>query len=109
MNKLDESDYTFTRDMIIKSVARRCNESVFVVRDVYRALEEELLEMLSSANKEKNVSVKLFEGINIKSVYVPEKKKVNNLTGKVIRTIEKIKPKANITRSYCEKISARSK
>ena len=53
-----------------------------------------------------DVIIKLFEGISLEGTYVPEKTKVNNLTGKEIKVASKIKPKVNITRSFCDKLNA---
>ena len=58
-------------------------------------------------NEDRNISVRLFEGIVLNGVYVPSHEKVNNLTGETIVTKSKIVPKAHITRTYCDKISSR--
>ena len=101
---------TYTKDMLIKQVARKFgNHTVEDVREIYHALEDELFKVLSSATSDTDVSVRLFEGIVIDSSFVPEKKKVNNLTGETIVTTSKIKPKANITRNYCEKLTGHIK
>ena len=56
-------------------------------------------------NEEQDVCIKLFEGISLDGIYVPEKTKTNNLTGKTNLVKSKIKPKFTITRSYCEKLN----
>ena len=53
----------------------------------------------------KNFTIKLFEGISLDGIYVSEKTKQNNLTGQLNIVKSKIKPKFNITRSYCEKLN----
>ena len=56
-------------------------------------------------NDERDVCIKLFEGISLDGKYVPEKTKRNNLTGETNFVESKIKPKFNITRSYCDKLN----
>lgn len=96
---------TYTKDMLIKRISSACVESPKVVRDVYNALEEDVAKLLSCADESMDISIRLFEGITLGSTFIPEKEKLNNLTGETIMTLEKIKPKAHITRNYCEKIT----
>ena len=96
---------TYTKDMLIKNIAETCGKNIGTVRAVYAELENAIEKYLSSATPDTDVSIRLFEGITLDSTFVPEKTKLNNLTGKVITTTSKIKPKANITRYYCEKLS----
>ena len=91
--------------MLIRNIADVCHKDINTIRGIYNALEENIAKLLSSASSESDVSIRLFEGITLDSTFVPEKTKVNNLTGKVITATSKIKPKANITRSYCEKLT----
>ena len=94
-----------TRESLIKDIARQTNKSVLDVKDVYNTLEDNIFNILSSVNEDKNYCIKLFEGISLEGNYVPEQTKKNNLTGKVDLVESKIKPKFNITRSYCEKLN----
>ena len=96
---------TYTKETLIKKIAEESNNSVRAVRAMYNSLEADVFEALSLANEDTDVSVRLFEGISIGSVFVPETTKVNNLTGKTMVTSPKIKPKASITRNYCEKLT----
>ena len=100
---------TYTKDILIKNIAEKCNKDVNTVRTVYNTLENTIAKLLSSANENTDVTIRLFEGISIDSTFVPEKTKINNLTGKVITSTSKIKPKANITRYYRDKITANNK
>lgn len=106
MHNQEKIKTTYTKEMLIKKIAEVCRKDVDTVRSVYNALEDNLVKILSTASPQVDVSVRLFKGISIDSVYVPEKKHLNNLTGNVIIAESKIKPKANITRSYCEKITS---
>lgn len=107
MAKNDSKKVTYTKDMIIKTVAKDCRIDRNTVKDVYESIEDSVSDALSSANEDNDVSVRLFEGIVLNGVYVPSHEKVNNLTGNMIVTKSKIVPKAHITRTYCDKISSR--
>ena len=101
--------HTYTKDMLIRSIADACHKDISTVRSIYNALEENVAKSLSSATPDADISIRLFEGITIDSTFVPEKTKVNNLTGKVITSASKIKPKANITRNYRNKLTTHNK
>ena len=107
MAKNDSKKVTYTKDMLIKTVAKDCRIDRNTVKDVYESIENSVSDALSSANEDNDVSVRLFEGIVLNGVYVQSHEKVNNLTGKMIVTKSKIVPKAHITRTYCDKISSR--
>ena len=107
MAKNDSKKVTYTKDMLIKTVAKDCRIDRNTVKDLYESIEDSVSDALSSANEDSDVSVRLFEGIVLNGVYVPSHEKVNNLTGKTIITKSKIVPKAHITRTYCDKISSR--
>lgn len=111
-NKLDTQKTiksTYNKEMLINNIAETCGKSVNTVRTIYNTLEEIIAKLLSSATPNNDVSIRLFRGISIDSTFVPEKTKVNNLTGEIITSTSKIKPKANITRDYRDKITAYSK
>lgn len=95
-----------TKENIIRDISRQTNTSMSDVKYIYNTLENLVFDILSSVNEEQNVCIRLFEGISIDGKYVPEKTKKNNLTGKTSFVESKIKPKCNITRSYCEKLNA---
>lgn len=95
-----------TKDALIKDIAKQTNKSVSDIKDVYNTLEKTIFDILSSVNTNGDVSIRLFEGISLDGTYIPEKTKQNNLTGKASLVKSKIKPKFNITRSYCEKLNS---
>ena len=68
-------------------------------------MENVIFDILSSVNEDRDVCIRLFEGISLEGIYAPEKEKKNNLTGEISVVDSKIKPKFNITRSYCEKLN----
>lgn len=106
MDGQEKIKMTYTKEMIIKKIADVCKKDTDTVRAIYNALEDNVAKLLSTATPQIDVSIRLFKGVSIDGVYVPEKRKLNNLTGSVITAESKIRPKANITRSYCEKITS---
>lgn len=100
-----EKQIRITKENLIKDIAKQTNNSILHVRDIYDALESVIFDILSSVDEERNVCIKLFEGISLDGIYVPKKEKKNNLTGKMSFVESKIKPKFNITRTYCEKLN----
>lgn len=94
-----------TKGKIIKDIARKTNKTAYDIKSFYNALENIIFDALCSADENQDVCVRLFEGISLDGRYIPEKKKKNNLTGQVSLVDGKIKPKFNITRSYCEKLN----
>ena len=102
---MEKEKITFTKEMLIKKVAEVSNKSGNTVRSVYNTFEKTIADLLASADKDTDITLRLFEGITLNSTFIPEKSKLNNLTGEVITTTSKIKPKANITRNYGEKLT----
>ncbi len=94
-----------TKDSLIRNIARKSNQKISDTKDFYDTLESIIFDTLSSVNENQDVCIRLFEGISLDGIYIPEKTKKNNLTGEVGLVESKIKPKFNITRSYCEKLN----
>ena len=94
-----------TKEVLIKDIAKQTNNNIGDVKDIYNALEKTIFDILSSVDTNGNTTIRLFEGISLDGIYIPEKTKQNNLTGEVGLVESKIKPKFNITRSYCEKLN----
>lgn len=94
-----------TKENLIKDIAKQTNNNISDIRDIYNTLEKTIFDILSSVESNGDVSIRLFEGISLDGIYIPEKTKQNNLTGKTSLVEGKIKPKFNITRSYCEKLN----
>ena len=105
INVQEKIKNTYTKEMLIKNIAEVSEKNVSIVRTIYNTFEDIIVKLLSSADCNTDVSLRLFEGITIDSAFVPEKTKMNNLTGNIITTTSKIKPKANITRYYCDKLT----
>ena len=96
-----------TKENLIRNIAKETNKNIQDVKDVYNSLENLIYDALSSVGVNRDISIRLFEGISLEGIYVSEKTKKNNLTGEVKRIESKIKPKCNITRSYCEKLNSK--
>ena len=94
-----------TKENLIRDIAKQTNNNIQDVKHIYNALENVVFDILSSADADRDMCIKLFEGISLEGIYIPEKTKQNNLTGKTSFVESKIKPKCNITRSYCEKLN----
>ena len=94
-----------TKESLIKEIAKQTNNSICDTKVFYNALENTIFNLLSSVDENQDVCIRLFEGISLDGKYVPEKEKKNNLTGKVNFVEGRIKPKFNITRSYCKKLN----
>jgi len=94
-----------TKENFIRDIAKQSHKTISEVKDFYNTLENVIFNTLSSVDEEQDVRIKLFEGIVLDGTFIPEKTKRNNLTGQVSLVHSKIKPKFNITRSYCEKLN----
>lgn len=98
----DESGF-ISKKKLIKSIDDSNTKKV--VKDIYNILETSLFESLSLTNEKQDINIKLFEGISLSGNYSSEKIKKNNLTGEMALVKGRIKPKFNITRTYCEKLN----
>lgn len=100
-----EKHIKITKENLIKLIAKETDKSKRDVKEFYNSLEDIIFNTLSSVDEKQDVCIRLFEGISLDGSYIPEKTKKNNLTGEVSFVESKIKPKFNITRSYCEKLN----
>ena len=105
IDKATDENGIISKKKLVKSI--RNSHTRFVIKDVYGLLEDMIFNILSSADKKQDVCIRLFEGISLDGTYVSEKTKKNNLTGEINLVESKIKPKFNITRSYCEKLNGK--
>lgn len=95
-----------TRDNIIKALAKKTMLSVGIVKEVYDALEDVIAEQLSTVTEDNSITLKLFAGITLNGVYVPEHKVRNNNVTSVDMVPSKIKPRFNISKYYIDKLNA---
>lgn len=103
IDKVADRNGNISKKKLVKSV--KSSHTKNVVKDIYNSLEGVIFDILSSVDKKQDVCIKLFEGVSLDGKYITEKTKKNNLTGEVNFVKSKIKPKFNITRSYCEKLN----
>lgn len=103
IDKSTDENGIISKKKLIKSI--KSTHTKNVIKDIYNIMEGAIFEALSSVDKKQDVCIRLFEGISLDGKYKPEKTKQNNLTGETGFVGSKIKPKFNITRSYCEKIN----
>jgi nucleoid DNA-binding protein len=103
IDKATDEEGVISKKKLIKSIKDSHTKSV--IKDIYNLLESTIFNYLSSVDKRQDVCIRLFEGISLDGIYVPEQMKKNNLTGEMAHMDSKIKPKFNITRSYCEKLN----
>lgn len=103
INKATDEDGVISKKRLMKSIKGYHTKSV--IKDVYGLLEDAIFNTLSSVDGEQDVCIRLFEGVSIDGIYIPEKTKTINFTGEAHVVESKIKPKFNITRSYCEKLN----
>lgn len=103
IDKATDEDGAISKKKLVKSI--RDSHTKSVIKDIYSLLEEIIFNYLSSVDKKQDVCIRLFEGVSLDGTYISEKTKKNNLTGEVGLVESKIKPKFNITRSYCEKLN----
>lgn len=93
-----------TKEQLIRLLAENSNIPIVTIRFIYDSLEDKLKDLLSEANLSQDITVKLFNGITINSKFIPQKERLNNLTGEKISAKSKIKVKSNVTRNYCESL-----
>lgn len=102
----DKTTEVYNKETLIRRAAEACDKDIKVVREIYNAIEDDVFALLATADEDTDVRIKLFEGVSLVCGFVPESTKMNNLTGKTAVVPAKIKPKAVITRNYCDKLNA---
>lgn len=103
--KNDKDIQKYSKDELIQAVADDSSVNILMVKIIINALENVIIKKLKETNADKDVSIKLFNGFYVDSTYIPEKRKRNNLTGKLIDVSSKIKVKPKVTRRYMDKIN----
>ena len=93
-----------SRDKVIELVAKMEHTTTDNIGSVFDSIEEVMITALSGVNENRDVLVKLFNGISVRGTYLPERLKKNNLTGKIIKVASNIKLKPAITKTFSDKI-----
>lgn len=105
----EKNKMVYSKSEIVDNVARCCRVRLNVVEKVFAEIEYFIMERLSDADGSNDVVLKLFDGMSLSASFVPEKEKLNNLTGETITTTSKIAIKANVTKTYKNKVSEYAK
>ncbi len=98
--KNDKDTQKYQKDELIQDISENSCVNAPVVELVMEALEDVVISKLKTANFDKDVSIKLFNGFYIDGIYIPNRRQKNNLTGKVIDVASKIRVKPRVTRGY---------
>lgn len=104
MKKEKRNELVYTREDMVGIISEQTSLSMSVVRAVIDELEMQIYDILSSSSESTDNVIKLFRGITFYSRFIPQKNQVNNITGEMILTKEKIKPKVKFARYYCEEL-----
>lgn len=105
IDKIVDRHGNISKKKLIKSIKNAHTRAV--IKDVYNTLESSVFDLLSTVDNKQDVCLKLFEGISVDGKYFSEKTKTNNLNGEICFVESRIKPKFNVTRSYCDKLNNR--
>lgn len=98
-----DEDGVISKKKLIKSIKNSNTKSV--IKNIYNLLENIIFNSLSSVDENQDVCIRLFEGVSIDGMYIPEHTKKINLTGESRFVESKIRPKFNITRTYCDRLN----
>lgn len=104
MNK-DKKVEKVRPENLVEQIANKTYISPEAVAVILGAVEDVVIDKISSASEDKDISVKLFDGFFIEGKYQKEKETENNLTGESIEIPEKINIRGRFTRAFKEKIN----
>lgn len=75
------------------------------VSAILNCLEKNVFDILSRASKDKDVQVKLLDGLILESKHSKPKTKRNNITGETITVHERLNVSGRITRLFDKKVN----
>lgn len=104
MNK-DRNVEKVRPENLVEQIANKTYISPEAVSAILGAVEDVVIDKISSVSENKDISVKLFDGFFIEGKYQEAKETENNLTGESIEIPEKINIRGRFTRAFKEKIS----
>lgn len=90
---------------LVEQIANKTYISPEAVTAILGAVEDVVIDKISSASEDKDISVKLFDDFFIEGKYQEAKETENNLTGEPIEIPEKISIRGRFTRVFKEKIN----
>ena len=88
-----------TQDTLIKQIAERENINVATVRKLFQSVEDVIFSCLSSTAPSEEMSIKLFNGIQLKRKYIREKKYSKGMF-QDINCPEHVNIKASLSKYY---------
>ena len=94
----------YKKKEFIRLVAEESGYYQNAIKDIFDGVEAVLERLMSEANSEDQLEVKIFEGLTVGTKYYPAKKAMNPKTGEKITTDEHIYPVAKYTQAYQNKI-----
>ncbi len=104
MNK-DRNIEKIRPENLVEQIANKTYISPEAVAVILSAVEDVVIDKISTASEQKDVSIKLFDGFFIEGKYQEAKETENNLTGETIEVPERINIRGRFTRAFKEKIS----
>lgn len=119
MHEQKKQNKVYPKATLIRDVAERCflsdnpvekmgvARAMRLTKAMYAALEERVDELLSCSSQDSDVTVKLFEGISIKSIYVPSVIHRSNIDGKAYLQKARIRLRSSFTREFKRKLTKR--
>lgn len=105
MNKNDKHIEKINQMKLIEQICDVTAIPSSQISTVLNCLEKNVSDMLSSASKDADVQVKLFDGLLIESKHSETKTKRNNITGETIIVPERLNVSGRITRLFEKKIN----
>lgn len=105
MNKNDKHIEKINQTKLIEKICDVTAIPHNQVSAVLNCLEKNVSDRLSSATKDADVQVKLFDGLIIESKHSESKTKRNNITGETIIVPERLNVSGRITRLLEKKIN----
>lgn len=112
MDTKSTSEVVVTKDKIIRDIAKKTNRDYASAKDFYGALEDMFTDYLKCANADTTVRIKLFNGITVDGIYVPEhenKRYLINSSDSCKKVKSKIKTKFTVSRQFCKNLNEKHK
>ncbi|MBO5054844.1 MAG: hypothetical protein J6C64_00610 [Lachnospiraceae bacterium] len=91
-----------TQEILMNQIAGKENMNAATVRKIFNSAEDIIFHYLSSTTPSENTTIKLFDGLSLECVYIPEKE-IHTYDDIVCKPRLWVKPK--ITRYYNRKLN----
>ena len=93
-----------TQDDLVKDISEKENIDLATVRKVFKSAEDIVFLYLSSTEPAENISLKIFNGLNVNRKYVGEKVYSKGMF-KNLNSSEHVNISANITKYYKNRVN----